>query len=118
VASLLALGGAFVALIGRADTAAAFLGLSGAVGLAIAILLASSGTRRTRYRPRRMRASDWLVAGVALLAPIALASVSWVGDHSLVWSASPLAWPTLHVAPALALLPLLVPALLPPPGRA
>jgi energy-coupling factor transport system permease protein len=118
VVSLLMLGGAFVALIGEASTVAAVLGLAGAVGLGAAILLASSGTRRSRYRPRRMRMADWTVAAVALLAPVAMASVSWVGDSSLVWYANPLAWPTLHVLPVLALLPLLVPALLPPPERA
>ena len=115
VASLLALGGSFVALIGEAGTVAAMLGLAGAFGLGAAVLLASSDTRRTRYRPRRMRRMDWLVAGVSALAPVAMATVSAVGDSSLVWFASPLAWPPLHLLPALALLPLLVPALLPPP---
>ena len=62
-----------------------------------------------------MRTTDWVVAGISVLAPVAMASVSWVGDSSLVWFASPLAWPTLHLLPALALLPLLVPALVPPP---
>ena len=45
----------------------------------------------------------------APLAPVAMAVVSVIGDHSLVWVASPVAWPALHVAPVLALLPLLVP---------
>ena len=62
-----------------------------------------------------MRTTDWIVAGISLLAPVAMATVSWVGDSSLVWFASPLAWPALHVLPALALLPLLAPALLPAP---
>jgi energy-coupling factor transport system permease protein len=113
--SLLMLGGAFVALIGEAGTVAAVLGLAGAAGLGAAILLASSDTRRTRYRPRRMRTADWVVAGVSLLAAAAMATVSWAGDSSLVWFANPLRWPTLHVLPALALVPLLVPALDPPP---
>jgi energy-coupling factor transport system permease protein len=112
--SLLLLGGSFVALIGDAGTVAAVLGIGGAAGLGAAILLASSNPRRTRYRPRRMRAADWVVAGIALLAPAAMATVSWAGDTSLVWFANPLAWPTLRVLPAIALLPLLVPALLPP----
>jgi energy-coupling factor transport system permease protein len=112
--SLLLLGGSFVALIGEAGTVAAVLGLAGAAGLGAAILLASSDTRRTRYRPRRMRRADWAVAAVALLAPVAMATVSGAGDATLVWYANPLRWPTLHVLPALALLPLLVPALLPP----
>jgi energy-coupling factor transport system permease protein len=113
--SLLLLGGSFVALIGDAGTVAAVLGLAGAVGLGAAILLASSDSGRTRYRPRRMRTTDWIVAGISVLAPVAMATVSWVGDSSLVWFASPLAWPALHLVPALALVPLLVPALLPPP---
>jgi hypothetical protein len=62
-----------------------------------------------------MRTADWVVAGVSLLAAAAMATVSWVGDSSLVWFANPLRWPTLHVLPALALVPLLVPALYPPP---
>jgi len=113
VASLLALGGAFVALIGQSDAVASVLGLTGAGGLAMAILLASSGTQRVRYRPRRMGAADWLMAGAVLLAPIAMASTSFAGDSSLVWFANPLAWPALHPLPALALLPLLAPALVP-----
>jgi energy-coupling factor transporter transmembrane protein EcfT len=111
--SLLALGGAFVALVGNADTAATLLGVGGLVGLGIAVTLAASGTRRTRYRPRRMTAVDWGAAGAALLAPAALAVVSVVGDATLVWAPSPVAWPALHVAPVLALLPLLVPIGLP-----
>src|SRR6476646_10405487 len=115
VGSLFAIGGAFVALVGEARTVAAILGITGALGLGAAILLASSDTRRTRYRPRRMRRADWVVAAISVLAPVAMATVSWAGDSSLVWFASPLAWPTLHLLPALALLPLLAPALLPAP---
>ncbi len=118
LASLLALGAAFVALIGRAEIAAAVLGLGGALGLAVAVLLASSGTRRARYRPRRMTGADWLVALAALAAPAAMAVIAIVGDGSLVWYASPLRWPALHVLPLLALLPLLVPVLARNPGAA
>jgi energy-coupling factor transport system permease protein len=113
VASLLALGGAFVALIGESDTVASLLGLAGAIGLAAAILLASSGTQRVRYRPRRMGATDWLMVGAVLLAPVAMATCSLTGDSSLVWFASPLTWPALHALPALALLPLLAPVFVP-----
>jgi energy-coupling factor transport system permease protein len=111
VLSLLALAGSFVALVGERRTLAAALGFGGAVGLAVAVVLASSGTQRARYRPRRMTVADWSVAGIVLLAPLALAVCSIVGDGSLAWYASPLRWPTLHVVPTLALLPLLVPVL-------
>jgi energy-coupling factor transport system permease protein len=109
VASLLALGGAFVALIGERRTPAAVLGLAGVIGLAGAVILASSGEQRVRYRPRRMSLADWTVAAAVLVAPAALALDSIVGDSSLLWFASPLHWPALHVVPTIALLPLLVP---------
>ena len=61
VASLLALGGAFVALIGEAGTRRRGARPRRARSAsAAAILLASSGTQRARYRPRRMRRADWL----------------------------------------------------------
>ena len=99
--SLLALGGSFVALIGEAGTVAAVLGLAGAVR-----------TRRrdpARRRPTRVGRATARAAcapptgsspASAVLAPVAMASVSWAGDSSLVWFASPLAWPTLHLLPA------------------
>lgn len=114
LASLLALGGAFVALVGERDVLATALGVGGGIGLTVAVVLASSSTDRVRYRPRRMHRADWLTAAAALAAPIALASCSVAGDTSLTWFAtSTLHWPALHVLPALALLPLLVPVLLP-----
>ena len=118
VVSLLALGGAFVALIGERRTLASVLGLAGAVGLVVAVVLASMSTERVRYRPRHMTRADWLVAAAALLAPVALAVSSIAGDDSLTWFAtSTLRWPTLHLAPALALLPLLVPVFAPRSDR-
>ena len=101
-------------MIGRADAAAAILGLAGAFGLGAAVLLASAGTGRARYRPRPMTPADWALALVTLLAPVAMAVCSVAGDASLVWFASPLRWPTFHPLPAAALVPLLVPVLLHP----
>ena len=112
VGSLLALGGAFVALVGESHTVAAILGLVGVIGLGAAVLLASSGAQRARYRPRRMTAADWLAALATIAAPVAMAVCSIAGDGSLFWYTSPLRWPTLDVLPALALLPLLIPVML------
>jgi energy-coupling factor transport system permease protein len=111
VGSLLSLGGSFVALVGESRTVAAILGLAGAIGLGCAVLLASSGTQRARYRPRRMTAADWLVALATLAAPVAMAVCSLAGANSLFWYTSPLRWPTLDFVPALALLPLLIPVM-------
>ncbi|HEX5587760.1 MAG TPA: hypothetical protein VFZ17_10655 [Acidimicrobiia bacterium] len=114
VVSLLSLGGAFIALVGDRRGVAAVLGLAGAVGLLSAVLLTSSGTARVRYRPRRMTAFDWTMAAIVSAAPIALAVCSLGGDGSLVWFAErTLQWPALHVGPALSLLPLLAPIVLP-----
>jgi energy-coupling factor transport system permease protein len=107
--SLLALGGAFVALVGRARLAAVVLGLVGALGLAVAVLLASSQTRRVRYRPRRLTGTDWMLVAVSLAAPGVLALLTVVGDGSLTWDASPLRWPTFQLLPALAIGLLLAP---------
>jgi energy-coupling factor transport system permease protein len=108
-ASLLALGGAFVALVGRARLAAFVLGLVGALGLAAAVLVASSQTRRVRYRPRRLTGADRALVAVSLAAPGLLALFTVVGDASLTWDASPLRWPTFQLLPALAIALLLAP---------
>ena len=111
-ASLLALVGAFVALVGRNDPAAVACSSLGVVGLVAAVALASVGTRRARYRPRRLTRGDWLVIGISGLTPAAIVLLDLAGDTSLRWTAStPLAWPTFHLLPALALACLLAPLL-------
>jgi hypothetical protein len=49
------------------------------------------------------------------VAPLAMALLSAAGDASLVWTASPLRWPTLHLLPAIALVALLAPLARRPP---
>jgi energy-coupling factor transport system permease protein len=115
--ALLALAGAFVALIGQAPVAAAIAGLVGCGAIVGAIGLASAGTRRVRYRPRRMTARDWVVAGMSLVAPVALGVLSLAGDSSLSWSVSPLQWPSFHLLPFFALLPLAAPLAVSPSRR-
>jgi energy-coupling factor transport system permease protein len=108
--ALLALAGALVALVGRARPAAVGLGLAGVVLLVAAAILASGRSAdRPRYRHRRMAPADWGLVTVALLAPVLLGVLSLAGADSLVWSTSPLHWPTFQPLVALALVPLLVP---------
>jgi energy-coupling factor transport system permease protein len=108
--ALLALGGAFVALVGRARPAAIGLGVAGVVLLVVAVVLASRSTRdRRRYRRRRMTRAEWAMAGVALLSPLLVGVFSLAGETSLTWVPSPPAWPTFDPLVALALLPLLAP---------
>ena len=104
--ALVALGGSFVALVGRETTLAAVLIVVGLGVLAVALAVAAGGARRVRYRPRKLRPADGAGAALALLAPAMLAVLSLTGDASLTWAPSPLRWPALHVLPLLALVPL------------
>jgi energy-coupling factor transport system permease protein len=118
LAAMVALGGAFLALVGRATPAAIALSALGAVLVVVAVVAASIGTTRARYRHRRAAARDWTMVAVAALTPIALGLASLGGEESLTWYASPLRWPTFDPLVALAFVPLLAPLLLPARARA
>ena len=115
--SLLALGATFVALVGRATVLAAVLGLAATGGLVVAIVLASSGERPTRYRPRRLQRLDWVIGAIAVAAPTGLALTSSVGGATLRWSTDPLTFPRFSIWPALCIALLAVPAAIPSPRR-
>ncbi len=108
--SLLSLGATFVALVGRASMLAATLGLAAIGGLVAAIVLASSGARPTRYRPRRLQRLDWMTGATALAAPIGLAVIGTVGGSTLRWSPDPVTFPRFSLWPALCIALLAVPA--------
>ena len=110
LAALAGLGGAFVALVGRARGPALVLGAVAVVALAGAVAVASRRTARSRYRARRMGRRDWAVVAVSLLAPAGLAILALAGDDTLAWTASPLRVPGFNPVAALALGALTVPA--------
>jgi energy-coupling factor transport system permease protein len=72
----------------------------------------------TRYRPDPWRAPEWLVAGSGVLAAGILVGASAAGVGALAPSFSPLAWPSLPLLPAVAIVFAALPALAapPPPG--
>jgi energy-coupling factor transport system permease protein len=109
LAGLLALGGAFIALIGGARGTALACGAAGTLALALATRYASRSTRRTRYRARPVQRLDAMVMAAAVAAPIALGGLRWLDDSSLTWVANPLHWPSVHVLPAIAILLLAAP---------
>jgi energy-coupling factor transport system permease protein len=111
LAGLLALGGAFLALIGRSTAPAAVLGVCGGVAIGSAAWIATRGHDRTRHRHRRMTGADWLMAATACSAPLMIGIVSLTGNDTLAWLASPVAWPKLDPVVALMTLPLLAPLL-------
>jgi energy-coupling factor transport system permease protein len=109
LASLVALGSGFVALVAREDTLALVLGGVGAVGLVVTVRAASRATGRIRYRPRRLTAADRCCIAASLAAPLLLTLLVVGGDDTLTWTPSPVAWPAFGALPALAFVPLLAP---------
>ncbi|HEX9992327.1 MAG TPA: hypothetical protein VGB14_05310 [Acidimicrobiales bacterium] len=112
--ALLSLGGAFVALVGRAGGVALVLGVAGTAAVVGAVAASSAASRRTRHRPRRATRRDWLVGAVALSAPAALFVLSLAGDDTLTWEAASLAFPGFDPLAALAVAVLAAPAVLAP----
>ena len=115
VGALAGLGGAFVALVGRARGPALVLGGLAALAVVAAVVTASRQSPRPRYRPRRMTRRDWGMVAGTLLAPAGLAALALAGDTTLTWSASPLRLPGFSPVAALAIAALTIPAWRPPP---
>lgn len=114
--SLLALGAGFVALVGGAEAVALFLGAVGVAALALAVTIASRGSGRVRYRPRRLTATDAAVGLASVLAPIGVVALGASGNETLRWAASPLALPAVDVIACVVVLLLLAPAVVRTPG--
>jgi energy-coupling factor transport system permease protein len=112
--SLLALGGAFVALVGRAGEVAVVLGAAGALAVVGAVAAASRASGRSRHRPRRPTRRDWTVGAVALVSPAVLAVLALAGNDTLAWSATPVALPRFDPLAAAAVAVLAAPAFLAP----
>ena len=112
--SLLALGAGFVALVGGAEVVALLFAVAGVVALVVAVLVASRGTSRVRYRPRRLAPTDAAVALASSLAPLGVVALGLGGNETLRWTADPLALPAVDVVACLAVLLLLAPAVVPP----
>ena len=109
--ALLSLGACFVALVGRADGVAVALAVVGFVGVVAAVVVASRASRRVRYRRRRLTRRDWTLAGVAWVAPVALAVLTAWDDATLVWPADRLGLPGLNLLAVVALAALALPVL-------
>ncbi|MCU1369951.1 MAG: Cobalt transport protein [Ilumatobacteraceae bacterium] len=112
--AMLALGAAFIALIGRASEAAVVAGVIGVVTLLAAVVLASRSSGTSRYRPRRLTRLDIAVGAGVLLAPLGLTLVAAVWDQTLYWTAYPLRFPPFSLAPVVCLVALAIPVLVPP----
>jgi len=114
--SLLALSGAMVALVGRADATATLLALAGVAALVGAVVLAPIGNATSRYRPRPLTRTDALVLLASAIAPVGLGLCAVAGDHTLRWAVDAhLTLPRLHPLPTLSLLALAAPAAVPRP---
>lgn len=116
LASLLALGAGFVALVGGAEGVALGLGVVGVVALVLAVVVASRGSGRVRYRPRRLSPTDAAVGVTSSLAPLGVVALGLAGNETLRWTPDPLALPAVDVLACVVVLLLLAPAVVPATG--
>lgn len=112
--SMLALGVAFLALVGRASNWALMAGALGAIGLVAAVVSATRSAGTSRYRPRRLTRLDMAVGATVLVAPVVLAVLSSTGHSTLVWWPDPVAFPDFAAAPAAGLAFLAAPLVVSP----
>lgn len=112
--AMLALAGAFIALVGQASLPALVLAVVGVLTLTGAVVAASVGPRPTRYRPRRPGALDAATMVVVTLCPIGMALLSSAGDETLWWETTPMRFPEVGVVPMLLLVFLAAPCAVPP----
>lgn len=101
--SMLCLGGAFVAMVARANVTALAMGLTGAVLLVGAVVTASRGASRVMYRPRQMSAAERGLAAAAWIAPIGLVLVTGAAERSLRWPGDVLTAPSASLVALLAI---------------
>lgn len=91
---------------------------AGALVAAVGLALGGRRATRTRYRPDRWGALEWVVGGSGVVAALGVIAGAALDDAALAPSTSPLVAPGLPVVPALAVLVALLPAwLAPPPDR-
>lgn len=114
LASLLALGGAFLALVGHATPWAIGAGAAGLVGLVAAVVTSSQAAPTGRYRPRRRSRLDVAVGVASLLAPGGLIALGAFGNDTLTWAPYPIRFPSFSLGPAVALALLALPVLVRP----
>jgi energy-coupling factor transport system permease protein len=114
LAGLVLVAGGFVALVAREELSAVVLGAAGAALVLGAIVVASRAGEITRYRPRRLGGADVAVMATSVACPVLLATLSALGEPTLMWVTTPLRPPSVAVGPLLALTLLLAPASVPP----
>lgn len=127
VAAVVAPVAVVVGLIGVAVGAYAVLdvGSPGALGLPVltlgslllAVGMVVSGRRveRSRYRPDRWLAAEWLVVALGVAAPVGVAVAAAMDPASVGWTLSPLSWPAVPAVAVMGIAASLVAGILTPP---
>jgi energy-coupling factor transport system permease protein len=110
---LLALAGAFVALVARRQAVATALGLGGGVLVLVAVVALSRAGEVTRYRPRPLGPRDLAVMATSVAAPVVLVVAASLDEPTLTWVTDPLQAPTVGLVPVLGVALLLAPAFAP-----
>ena len=112
--SMLALGAAFLALVGDASAWAIGAGAAGLLGLVAAVLLSSRSAPTARYRPRKATRLDVIIGVVALGAPAGLILLDRLGNDTLHWAPYPIRFPAFSIWAALCIALLAVPLVVRP----
>jgi hypothetical protein len=100
--------------VGRADGVALACLLAGVAALLGALVLAGADEQVTRYRVRPLTRLDLRTLAAVAAGPAGLALCSAAGDRSLRWEVGlDPALPAFHLLPALCVLLLAAPALIP-----
>jgi energy-coupling factor transport system permease protein len=112
LAGLLGVSAGLYGLMDAGSPTALGLPMLAAGALVAAVGLALGGRRsvRSRYRPDRWGAQEWVVAGSGAVAAAGVLIAAALDPSSLAPSTSPLTAPTFPVVPALAVLVALLPA--------
>jgi energy-coupling factor transport system permease protein len=100
--------------VGTPGTLALPMLSAGAAAAVVGLLLAGRRGARTRYRPDPWALPEWLVIIAGVVPATVLIVVSVQDPFSLLGQSSPLAWPSLPLVPAAAILCGLLPGLVAP----
>jgi energy-coupling factor transport system permease protein len=104
---------------GTAGSVAVPMLCAGVAASVLGLVLAGRRGARTRYRPDPWRLAETVVAASGLVPAAVVIAVSFVDPVALMGQYSPLAWPSLPLLPAAAVLVALLAGVVapPPPGR-
>jgi energy-coupling factor transport system permease protein len=87
----------------------------GSLLLAVGMVVSGRRVERSRYRPDRWLAAEWLVVALGIAAPVGVAVAAAMDPASVGWTLSPLSWPAVPPVAVVGIAASLVAGVLTPP---